>query len=60
MTQPADKPVASVLPMPAAEFLRRAAQTENTPDDPTRRQRAIEDATRVVQMRYPNHFKWEL
>jgi len=60
MNQPADNGLARVLPSSAAELLRKAAQTVCPADDPTRRLRAIEDAERIIRLRYPNHFKWEL
>ena len=57
MTTPTNS---TLLPMDARLELQRAAQTENTPADPLRRQKAIEKATQRIKARYPQFFKKEL
>lgn len=48
----------SPLPADAQEALIKAASTENTPDDPLRRQKEIERVTQNVRLLHSARFKW--
>ena len=51
--------VSTLLPPDAARDLVLAASTDNTPDDPHRRQKAVERATKRAKAKYPQHFHQE-
>jgi hypothetical protein len=54
---PSHQPTAGMLPPMARRMLAEAASTENTPNDPLARQRAIEHATEQVKQLFPRYFK---
>lgn len=47
------------LPQDAISMLKRASLVENTPDDPRRRQKAVEHAIARVKREFPSFFREE-